>query len=135
MASLLEGDRVSVEMKVECGTNWVEAVRRSLQSDDMVVCFAEQRAGLLQRPLSQILRSNIHATIYILSGLSSQPSAPPDRRSPILAWVGSLAIMALALLLQIRITSLPQDWVQTTLLILSALAEVWLIAIWNGMSG
>jgi hypothetical protein len=135
MASLLRDGRVSADLKVEIGTNWVEAVKRNRQACDLIVCFAEQRAGLLQRPLSQILQSNVDSTVYILSGLSSQTRPDPDWRFSMVTWVGSIAIIVLAFLLQIRITLLPQDWIQTTLLILSVLGEVWLIGAWNSLFG
>ena len=135
MASLLRDGKVSADLSVEYGINWVEAVKRNLQAGDMIVCFAEHRAGLWQRPLSQILGSNVDATVYILPGLSSQTEPAPDWRASTITWGGSLAIILLAFLLQIRITSLPQDWIQTTLLILSVLGEVWLIGVWNSLFG
>jgi hypothetical protein len=135
MASLLQDDGVCVDVKVEFGTDWVEAVKRNYQPGDMIVCFAEQRAGLLQRPLSQILRSNLKATVYILSGSYPQPPTRPPWLSQIMAWIGPLAIIVLAFLLQVRITSLPQDWAQTSLLILSVMGEVWLIWFWNSLFG
>jgi hypothetical protein len=50
-----------------------------------------------------------------------------------MAWLGSIGIIAGAFLLQIRIVSMPADWVQTTLLILSFTAEIWLIGGWNSL--
>jgi hypothetical protein len=50
-----------------------------------------------------------------------------------MAWSGAIGIIVGAAILQIRITSLPQDWVQTTLLILSVFGEVWLIWAWNSL--
>lgn len=135
IASLLQDDGVCVDVKVEFGTDWVEAVKRIYQPGDMIVCFAEQRAGLLHRPLSQILRSNLKAMVYILSGSYPQTRTGPNWLSQILAWTGPLAILVLAFLLQVRITSLPQDWAQTSLLILSVIGEVWLIWFWNSLFG
>jgi len=135
MASLLQNEGVCVDVKVELGTDWVEAVKRNYQPDDMIVCFAEQRAGLLQRPLSQILRSNIKGMVYILSGSYPQTDTRPPWLSQIMAWIGPLAIIVLAFLFQVRITSLPQDWAQTSLLILSVMGEVWLISLWNSLFG
>ena len=135
MAAMVQNGKVCAEARVEIGSNWVHAVRSNVQDGDTIVCFAEQRTGMLHRPLSQILQSNLSAPIYILSGLS--PLNPPQLhwRSQIMVWVGSIAIIILSFLLQIRIISLSQDWAQTTLLILSVLAEIWLIGIWNRLSG
>jgi hypothetical protein len=101
----------------------------------MIVCFAEQRVGLLQRPLSQILRSNLKGMIYILSDSYPLTDTRPTWLSQIMAWMGPLAIIVLAFLLQVRITSLPQDWAQTSLLILSVIGEVSLISLWNSLFG
>lgn len=135
MASMLRGARVSVDVNVEFGTTWIEAVKRNIQVGDRIVCFAEERAGLLHRPLSQILQSNIDATVYILSSLHPKTRPGPSWLSQTMLWTGSLAIIVIAFLLQVRIASLPQDWVQTTLFIVSAMAEVWLIWVWNSLSG
>jgi hypothetical protein len=135
IASLLQDDGVCVDVRVELGTDWVEAVKRNYQSGDMIVCFAEQRTGLLKRHLSQILRSNLKATVYVLSGSHLQTPTRPNWLSQIMIWIGLLAIIVLAFLLQIRITSLPQDWAQSSLLILSVIGEIWLIWFWNSLFG
>jgi hypothetical protein len=127
MSALIRDGRVCAEAKVEIGTNWVDVVKHNYQSGDMVVCFADQRAGVFQRPLSQILESNIKAPVYVLSGLSHQTASQSNWLSQIMAWIGSIAIIIASTFLQIRLISLPQDWVQTTLLILSMIGEIWLI--------
>jgi len=72
MTAMVQDGNVSAEAKVEFGNNWVRVVKSNWQVGDMIVCFAEQHAGLLYRPLSQILRSNLEAPIYVLSGLYPQ---------------------------------------------------------------
>ena len=132
--SALVGDgRVRTESKVEIGTDWVEAVKRNYQAGDMIVCFAGHRTGLWHRPLSQILKSNFKAPVYLLSGLPPQSLPQPNWLSQTMAWLGSIGIIIVSAFLQIRITSLPQDWGQTTLLILSVIGEVWLIWGWNSL--
>ena len=132
--SALVGDgRVVAEAKVEIGTNWVNAVKRNYQAGDMIVCFAEQRAGILHRPLSQILESKLNMPVYILSGLYTQDSPQSNPFAQISAWMGSIGIIIGSSLLQIRIAATPQDWAQTTLLILSVVFEAWLIWVWNSI--
>jgi len=132
--SALVGDgRVVAEAKVEIGTNWVNAVKRNYQAGDMIVCFAEQRAGILHRPLSQILESKLNMPVYILSGLYTQDSPQSNPFAQISAWMGSIGIIIGSSLLQIRIAATPQDWAQTTLLILSVVFEAWLIWVWNSL--
>jgi hypothetical protein len=47
------------------------------------------------------------------------------------AWVGYLAIVAGAFLLQVQIVTQTTSWIQNSFLIGSVLAELWLIWIWN----
>src|SRR6185503_18452346 len=68
MCAMLQDGRVPAEVRTEMGTNWVDFVNRHYQTGDLIVCFAEQRAGLLHKPLSQILQSNLNIPIYIISG-------------------------------------------------------------------
>ena len=135
MSALMRDGRVCAEAKVEIGMSWVEVVKRNLQSGDMIVCFAEQRAGLTHKPLSQILQSNLNVPVYILSGLSPQNPSPFLWRSQVMAWLGSISILVGAFLLQIRIVALPGNGTQTTLLVLSVIAEAWLIGTWNSLFG
>jgi hypothetical protein len=131
MAAMVADGKVSTETRLDIGSNWVNAARSELQEGDVLACFAEQRAGLLHRPLSQILQANLKAPIYILSDLSSEDLSESNLRSQILGWIGSIAIIIGAFLLQIRITSLAESWAQTTFMILSVLGEIWLIWGWN----
>ncbi|HJR81666.1 MAG TPA: hypothetical protein VJ821_16455 [Anaerolineales bacterium] len=98
---------------------------------DIIVCFAEQRNGLLHKPLQQVLEENLDAPLYILSDLYSQRSSRLNALSLLLLWAGLLGIIAAAFLIQTRIMSLPRDWSQTTLMLLSVFAELWLIWAWN----
>jgi hypothetical protein len=133
MSALIRDGRVCAEAKVEIGTSWVDVVKHNLQSGDMIVCFAEQHAGLFHRPLSQILQSNLKTPVYILSGLAPQSSSRSNWLSQIMVWLGSIGIITGSALLQIRITSLSEDWAQTSLLILSVIGEAWLIWGWNSL--
>jgi hypothetical protein len=133
MSALIRDGRVGAEAKIEIGTDWVKVVKHNVQPGDMIVCFAEQRTGLFQRPLSQILESNMKARVYILSGLCSQAVSEPNWLSQILGWIGSIGIIGGAFLVQIRIVSLPENWAQAALLILSVLGEISLIWGWNSL--
>jgi hypothetical protein len=111
MAALIEAGKVSTEAKVEIGVNWVEAVKRNYQTGDIIVCFINQRAGLMQKPLSQILASNLNATVYVLPELYQ-----PDRLRS--SWLSTMILWS-------------KDWVQNALLIFSVIIEFWLVWIWN----
>ena len=133
MSAMAQDSKVPAEANVQFGTNWVDVVKSNWQAGDMIVCFAEQRAGLLYRPLSQILQSNLDIPLYILSGLYPQSPSRLNILSFIPLWAGLISIVVISFLLQIRIIALPQDWAQTTLMILSVMAELWLIWAWNNL--
>lgn len=133
MASLLQSGKASSELKIEAGTNWAEAVKRTYQAGDLVVCFAEQRAGLLQRPLSQILQSDLDVPLYILSGLYPQKDTRAKWPAQAVAWIGSIAIIVGFFVFQSRINLLTGDGSQTILMLLSTAVEVGSIWLWNSL--
>jgi len=135
MSAMVQDGNVCAEVRVKVGSNWVNAVKSDLKDGDMIVCFAEQRTGLLRKPLSQILQANLNTPVYILSGLVPQNPSRSNWLSETLGWTGSIGIIAGSFLLQIRIMSLPENWAQTTLLILSVMIEIWLIWGWNNLFG
>jgi hypothetical protein len=130
MASLLQDGKRCAGAKIETGTNWVEALKSNCQAGDMIVCFAEHETGILRKPLSQILESNLKATVYVLSDLTPQKSSV-NKFSRISTWLGVIGIVVGFGLLQTRIVQLPSGWLQNTLLILSLIPEFWLIWIWD----
>ena len=132
MSALVGDDEVFAESKVEIGTSWVDVIKRNSQTGDMIVCFEEQRAGLLHRPLSQILETNLRFPVYILSGLYPQKSTP-NWLSKIIVWSGSIGIIIGFYILQMKITQLPKDWFQNALLIFSIILEFSLIWIWDSL--
>lgn len=132
LASLLQDGKIAAKANVEIGTNWLEVVKTHYKTDDVLVCFAEQRTGLLRRPLSQILESNFRATVYIISGLTSYTSKP-NRLLQISAWLGSIVIIIGFGVLQANVIQFPAGWLQSILLILSIVPEFWLIWFWNSL--
>jgi len=135
MSALVGDSRISTEAKVEIGASWVNAVERIYQTGDIIVCFAEQQAGLLHKPLNQILEANLDAPVYILSGLYTREYTGLSWFSQAVAWTGSIGIIGGFFLLQSQIGLLPNDWTQTTLLILVVIFEFWLIWVWNSLFG
>lgn len=132
LSALIQDGRISAEGKVEIGTNWVEAVRRNLQAGDMIACFEGERAGLLHKPLNQILNATLDAPVYVLSSL--YPQKPKSNwTTQIVAWSGSLGVIIGFGILQVKIVQLPRDWFQTALLILSIIPEFWLVWVWNSL--
>jgi hypothetical protein len=134
LCAMLQDGRIPVETNVEIGTNWVDVVKRNYQAGDMIVCFAEQRAGLLQKPLSQILESNLIIPVYVVSGVYI-PKPQSNRLAEVAAWLGSIGMIAGFSLLQVKIMQVSEGWFQTLLLILVVIFETWLIWIWDSRFG
>lgn len=132
MSALVGDDKVSTEAKVEIGMSWVDVVKRNSQTGDMIVCFEEQRAGLLHRPLSQILETSLNFPVYVLSGLYPQKSKS-NWLSQVMVWSGFIGIIICFGILQVKIVQLPKDWFQNILLIFSIVPEFWLILVWNNL--
>ena len=132
LSALIHFGRVSTDVKIEFGTDWLDAVKCNYQAGDMVVCFAGQSSGLLRKPLSEILESNMKVPVYILSGFNPQ-SPRSNLFSQILVWLGSIGIIIGFGILQISIIQLPNAWFQNVLFILSILPEYWLIWVWNSL--
>ena len=135
MSALVGDGRVFAEAKVEIGTDWVDVVKRNYRAGDMIVCFAEQRAGLMHKPLSQILESNLNATVYILPGLYQPDRLRSNWLSTLILWSGFFGIIGGFSLLQVNIDPLSKDWVHTATLMLSIPVEFWLIWVWNSLFG
>ena len=134
LCAMVQDGSIPVETNVEIGTNWVDIVKRNYQTGDMIVCFAEQRAGLLHKPLSQLLESNLTVPVYIVSGLYV-PKPKSNWIAQVTTWLGWIGIIAGFCLLQIKIIQVPEGWFQNILLILAVIAEIWLIWIWDSQFG
>jgi hypothetical protein len=133
LAAIIKDPNVSVEIKIEYGNDWVSQVRKVWQTGDIVACHENQKVGFMQRPLEQVLRSNLEAQIYILSGYPLEQNQNPSllfRASP---WVGSLAIIGAFFWAEIKIVQLPQDWAHSFLIYVCIAFEVALLFLWNSL--
>jgi hypothetical protein len=132
VSALIRDAKVYVEAKVEIGSNWLAIVKKNYQEGDVIVCIADEPVGMRHRPLSQILESNLKAPIYILSETKSTQSQP-NLLTQLFAWSGTIGIIIIFFILQMRIIQLPNDWFQTVLFILLLLPELGLILFWNSL--
>jgi hypothetical protein len=132
MSALIQDANVPVEIKIEKGTNWLEAVKHNYHNGDMIVCPFEQPVGIQRRPLTQILESNLKVPIYILSGTQS---ARPQYKGlmQLTAWLGFAGIIVGFFVLQLKVIQLEIDPFQSILLILLLVPEFWLIQAWNSI--
>jgi hypothetical protein len=133
MSALIQDVWVSAEAKTEIGNNWLKVVKSYWQEGDLIVCFAEQRTGLMQKPLGQILESRLNATVYLLSG----PDAPAYRTAGWLStpalWSGFAVTIISFFFLQVNLDNALRGWVHTVMLVLTVLVEFWLIWVWNSL--
>jgi hypothetical protein len=132
--STMVGDgRLSVESKIEFGSNWLDVVKSNSREGDVIACFAEQNVGFAKRPLSQILESSLGTTVYVLSGFY-QPESPRLTWLPSATmWAGAVGIIAGFFWVQAKLIQLPQDWAHTILLYASILVEFGLVVFWNSL--
>lgn len=132
--SALVGDKtVAAESKIEFGSNWLNAVKSNWREGDVLVCFTEQRAGTRHRPLSQLLKSNFAATVYVLDNFSQPDRALSNWKSATMAWAGSIGIILGFFWLQIKVNQISSNWVGIAMLIISIPIEILLIWIWNSL--
>jgi hypothetical protein len=132
-SNMVQDGKVSTEAKVEIGMSWVDVIKQNYQTGDLIVCFAEQCDRPLHQPLNQILKVNLDAPVYILSGFYTREYRGLSWFSQALTWTGSIGIIGGFFLLQSQIGLLPSGWTQTTLLILGVIFEFWLILVWNNL--
>jgi hypothetical protein len=135
LSAMVKDGNISVESKIEFGGDWLNLIKLELHEGDVIACFAGQHDGLLQRPLRQILESNLHMPIHVLSGVDVQKRNHPDWLLQLSAWTGSLGIIVGSAWLQFRIASLSSGLAQTILLIILIAVEAWLIWAWNSLFG
>jgi len=129
------GGRIYTETELVFGKDWVEVVRLRWQAGDMVICFAEQHIGPLNRPLSQVLQSNLDVPVYILSGLYPQNDLHSNWPTQVVAWMGSMAIIFGFFVLQVRMDHFTKNWLHIVLLLLSIPVEACMIWAWNSLFG
>jgi hypothetical protein len=125
---------IQVEIRIEQGSDWIRGIKGLLGQNDILACYNEASVGLLQRPLADILSTSFSVPVYTFSGLYSAQPRRGSRLSQAFSWAGSAAAIVGFLALQARIAISAQGWVQTTLLLVTLLAEVGLIWFINSMS-
>lgn len=125
---------VAGESKIEFGADWLNFVKSQWREGDVIVCFGDQQAGFARRPLSQILESNLNATVYVIPELQVEYPRP-SWMSSAMGWAGSIALILGFLWLQMKLIQSPSDPAYTTLLYLSIFAEAGSIWGWNSLFG
>jgi hypothetical protein len=104
-----------------------------MQPGDIVACYADQKVGMMHRPLDQILRSNLNMPVYFLADARSFKRPKPKFLSQILFWTGALAIIGGFFWAEAQLVKLPQDWAHSTLIYVCIFVELALISLWNSL--
>jgi hypothetical protein len=133
MAAMIKDPNVSTDILIEHGNDWLGQVRKVWQAGDVVACYEGQKVGFMRKSLDQVLRSNLEAQIYLLSGY--QPVRNPNSTfvSRVSAWTGSLAIIGGFLWAEMKMAQVPQDWTHTLLIYVCIFVEIALILLWNSL--
>jgi hypothetical protein len=131
LAAIIKDPYISTDIMIEHGNNWVRQVRKIWQAGDVVACFADQKVGLLRKPLNQVLRSSLEATIVTLPDY--QPVRNPNAKwiAQASSWLGSLTILGGFLWAEVKIIQLPQDWAHNILIFACVFVEIAVIWVWN----
>ena len=133
LSAMVGDENIPVESKIEIGNDWLNAVKSEWHEGDVIVCYAEHRSGLTRRPLSQILESNLNATVYVLGGFHQEVHMRASWIFDTLAWAGSIAIILGFFWLQSKLGQFSTDWAYSTLLYISLFAEAGSIWAWNSL--
>jgi hypothetical protein len=132
MSAMVNYGKVSAEVEVISGRDWVGAVRSHWQAGDMLMCSVEQRPDLSHGPLGQILESNLNLPLYLLTGLNPQNDSHTNLLAQAAVWIGSIAIISGFFFLYVWIGDFAKDWA-TEFQMLAILVEVGLILAWNSI--
>jgi hypothetical protein len=139
LAAATRDSQLRVETQLVRGKNWLQVIRALWQPGDLVVCHREQTIrgwNFKRRGLAQTLVTAMNVPVYILDGLCPKPSSDqPGPASRLLRSLLPFLIIIGSFLLQVQITNSFTNWLYHLLMILSAIIELGLLALWNQMSG
>lgn len=124
-----------VDIRIERGRDWIGAIKAQVQPGDMVACYSEQKVGVLEKPLSDILSSSLALPIYTFAGLGDQRASQQSRFAEIASWAASLASIGAFFVLQARIVTAVQGWMQSALMLIALIGEAALIWFLNSLLG
>ena len=132
LSAQVNDGRVTSDVEVIPGRDWVPAVRSRWQAGDMVICLSDHRTGLRQRPLSQILGSDLDLPLTVLSGITPLEQGRTKWYTQAAVWAGLIAILIGFCLLQARIIQTAGEW-SMVLLLGSILVEFGVLWLWNSL--
>ncbi len=136
LSALVRDADMPYELHTVSGRDWLGAIQSQWRQGDVLVCFSGQRAGKNHLLIGTALQDKFSSTVYVLDiPLPSKDSPRPAWRSTVSAWTGSLLILLAFYWLQVTIDQSLVSWARTTLLALSIPTEIWLVWMWNSITG
>jgi hypothetical protein len=134
LAAAIRDSRVSAQIHVRSGNDWVALVRELWQPGDLVVCSMQRPGGRGPQPATQLLSSGLQLPLHVLTTGRPAEAVRPRLLTQLVSWGGALGIIAAFLWLQIGLSQPPGGAGQTALLALTVLAEVGLLWTWNAIT-
>jgi hypothetical protein len=134
IAALTRDDWVKASTTLAVETDWVGALRPLLRKGDLIICHAEQSAPGWRgaRPLGNLLCQTLQTPVHLLEGFyAGDPAQAAHPTARFTFWAGAVIILASAFWLQVQINSLPKNWAENALMVLSVVAECGLIGLWS----
>jgi hypothetical protein len=138
LAALTRDDWVKVSTALAVETDWVSALRPLQRSGDLIVCHSEQTRPSWRGawPLGNVLCQTLQTPVHLLEGFyAGDPARAAHPTGRLMFWSGSVAILACAFWLQVQISTLPKNWAESALMVLSVVAECGLIGLWSRLFG
>jgi len=135
IAGLIREPRISVDIQLDFGNNWIKNLQAILISGDVVICHAEQYTGMGHKPLALAL-TEAGIQVMVMTGFYPEihKSATALFRES-LFWVVSVIILAVFFWLQIRMLRVSDELAKNILLGISVPAEIGLLWLWNSRLG
>lgn len=131
LSAMVRDENIQVDSKIESGTNWLSMVKSEFREGDMIACLDERLMGGARRPLSQLLQANLSVTVYVINGtLLPVEYSRPRWLTSLIAWGGSLGIIAAFFWLQIKLGA-SSSTVADALFYISLFIEAGSIWGWN----
>jgi len=134
LAALTRDPRISVDVRLEFGRNWISKMKTVLEEGDLVVCHAEQQTGIWRQPLELALAQRSIPTLTLKGFIPSMYRSSSTLLRESIFWLVSAAIVVGFFWLQIQALRISEAWAKNTLLGLSVLVELGFIWLWHSLS-
>jgi hypothetical protein len=133
MAAMIKDPSVETEIMLEPGRDWVRQIRKIWRKGDIVACYANQKVGIMQKALDEILRSSLNMPVYILADVRPIKQSISTWLAQFYFWLGALAIVGGFFWVETKLVQLPQDWAHTALVYVCVLIEIGILSFWNSL--